>query len=138
MKEKPKILLISPTGLDKKGQPIVQRKTYLPGLTLPHLAALSPDTVDVTIVSETSEAIPWNEHWDIVGVGGMGGSGVIRAYQIADEFRNRGSKVVMGGIAASLFEEEQTLAHADVLMKGEADDTWPVMIDDYIAMIQVV
>lgn len=132
MKEKPKVLLISPTGMDKKGKPIVQRKTYLPGLTMPQLAAVSPDTVDVTIVSETSEAIPYDKHWDLVGIGGMGGSGVTRGYQLANEFRKLGSKVVMGGIAVSLFEEGQTLQHVDTLVKGEAEDTWPVLIDDYI------
>ena len=132
MEEKPKVLLISPTGMDKKGQPIVQRKTYLPGLTMPQLAAVSPETVDVTIISETSEAIPWDEHWDLVGIGGMGGSGVTRGYQIADGFRKLGSKVVMGGIAVSLFEEAQTLEYADVLVKGEAEDIWPILIDDFI------
>ena len=105
MKEKPKVLLISPTGLDKKGKPIVQRKTYLPGLTLQQLAAVSPDTVDVRIVSETSEKIPYDEHWDIVGVGGMGGSGVVRGYQLAQEFKKRGAKTVMGGIATTLFDK---------------------------------
>jgi len=132
MNKKPKVLLISPTGLDKRGKPIVQSKTYLPGLTMPQLAAVSPNTVDVTVISETSEPIPWNEHWDIVGIGGMGGSGVVRGYQIANEFRKRGSKVVMGGIAVTLFDEQQTLDHVDVLVKGEAEDTWPVLIDDFI------
>jgi radical SAM superfamily enzyme YgiQ (UPF0313 family) len=132
MNKKPKVLLISPTCLDKKGKPIVQRKTYLPALTLAQLAAITPDTVDVTIVSETSEPIPWDQHWDLVGVSGMGGSGVVRGYQIAEEFRRRGSKTVMGGIAVSLFDPEQTLEHVDTLVKGEAEDLWPELIDDYI------
>ncbi len=127
-----KVLLISPTGLDKHGKPIVQRKTYLPGLTMPQLAAVTPDDADVRVVSETSEDIPFNEHWDLVGLTGMGGSGVVRGWQLGDIFRQKGSKVVMGGIAASLCKEEWTLEHTDCLVKGEAEDTWPVLIQDFI------
>jgi radical SAM superfamily enzyme YgiQ (UPF0313 family) len=128
MSTKPQILLISPTGLDPNGKPIVQRKTYLPGLTMPQLAAVTPSDFDVTIVAETSEPIPWDKKWDIVGLT----AGLMRGYQIADEFRKRGTKVVMGGIAASLYEESQTLAHADVLVKGEADEIWPRLLQDYL------
>lgn len=129
---KTRILLISPTGLDSKGQPIIQRKTYLPGLTMPQLAAITPEHFDVTCVSETSEPIPWNEKWDIVGLTGMGGAGVIRAYQIGDTFRKKGSLVVMGGIAISLFDEEMTRPHTDVIITGEAEDTWPRFLNDYL------
>lgn len=129
---KTSILLISPTCLDNKGKPIVQKKTHVPGLTLPHMAAITPDNFDVTFLSETSEPIPWNKHWDIVGLTGMGGSGVIRAYQIADEFKKRGSLVVMGGIAITLCDEELTRPHTDVIIEGEAEDTWPRFLKDYM------
>jgi len=129
---KARILLISPTGLDREGKPIVQRKTYLPGLTMPQLAAITPDDFDVTCVSETSEPIPWHEKWDIVGLTGMGGAGVVRAYQIGDEFKKRGAVVVMGGIAISLFDEAMTKPHTDVIIKGEAEDTWPRFLSDYL------
>ena len=126
-----RILLISPTGLDKYDKPIVQKKTYLPGLTMPQLAALTPDNFKVKCVAETSEPIPWDEDWDIVGLTGMGGSGVFRAYQIADIFRKKGSLVVMGGIAITLFDENITREHADVIFFGEAEDTWPRFLEDY-------
>lgn len=95
------------------------------------LAAVTPDKVDVKILSESVEKIPFNEHWDLVGVTGMG-SGVVRAWQIADEFRKRGVKVIMGGIAASLTDEELTHRHVDTLITGEAEDTWPVVVDDFL------
>lgn len=129
---KPKILLISPTGLDKNNKPIVQRKTYLPGLTMLQLAAFTPNDFELKVVSETSEPIPWDEHWDIVGLTGMGGAGVIRAYQLGDLFRQKGSIVVMGGIAITLFDEKDTRKHADVIIKGEAEDTWPRFLADYL------
>ena len=133
MSSKPKILLVAPTAMDYEGNPIKQRKLHLPALTLPMLAALTPeDEAEVTLVSETSEKIPFEKHWDLIGLTGMG-SGIARAYQIADRFREKKVPVVMGGIAASLCDEDWTLAHADTLVIGEAEDTWKEVITDFKA-----
>jgi radical SAM superfamily enzyme YgiQ (UPF0313 family) len=129
--DKPRILLIGPTALDYNGNPIKQRRLHLPGLTLPMLAAVTPDTVDLRILSEQVEDIPFDEHWDLVGLTGMG-SGIVRAWQIADEFRRRNVKVVIGGIAASLMDENLILEHADCLVTGEAEETWPEVINDFL------
>lgn len=133
MSSKPKVLLIAPTAMDYNGQPIKQRKLHLPALTLPMLAAITPENeVELTLVSETSETIPFDEHWDLVGLTGMG-SGIARAYQIADQFRAKKVPVVMGGIAASLCDADWTLAHADTLVIGEAEDIWKEVIADFKA-----
>jgi len=130
---KKRVLLISPTGLDHEGKPIVQKKTFLPGLTMVQLLTYTPkDKFEVKMVSETSQPIPWDEHWDIVGLTGMGGAGVVRAYQIGEIFKKRGAMVVMGGIAISLFDESQTRPYCDVIIKGEAEDTWPRFLNDYL------
>ncbi len=125
-----KVLLIGPTALDYSGLPIKQRKLHLPGLTLPMLAAVSPSDIQLRLISETVEDIPFKEHWDLVGITGMG-SGIVRAWQIADEFKKRNVKVVMGGIAASLTQPSWTLEHADTLVTGEAEETWPVVLEDF-------
>lgn len=127
-----KVLLIGPTALDYNGKPIKQRKLHLPGLTLPMLAAVTPPEVNIRLLSETVEDIPFDEHWDLVGLTGMG-SGIYRAWQIADEFKRRGVTVVMGGIAASLCEPEWTLAHVDALVTGEAEELWPQVLNDFAA-----
>ena len=44
-----------------------------------------------------------------------------RAWQVADLFRARGSKLVIGGIAATLTPREWTAPHADAIVLGEAD-----------------
>lgn len=94
------------------------------------LAAVTPPEFSIRLLSETVEDIPFEEDWDLVGITGMG-SGIVRAWQIADEFRKRRIKVVIGGIAASLAKPEWTLAHADTLVIGEAEETWPVVLEDF-------
>jgi radical SAM superfamily enzyme YgiQ (UPF0313 family) len=124
-----RILLLGPTALDGKGRPIKQRRLHLPGLTLPMLAAVTPGHCHVRLVNETVEEIPFDEHWDLVGITGMG-SGIVRAWQIAREFKRRGTRVVIGGIAATLLGPELSLEHADAVVTGEAEETWPQLISD--------
>lgn len=128
--KKTRILLIGPTALDFHGKPIKQRRLHLPGLTLPMLAAVTPDDCEVRLVSETVDDVPFDEPWDIVGITGMG-SGIVRAWQLADEFRSRGRTVVIGGIAATLLGPEVSLRHADAVVLGEAEETWPRVVRDW-------
>ncbi len=124
-----RVVLIAPTALDFHGRPIKQRRIHLPGLTLQMLAAVTPADVRLHLVNETAEDVPFDEPWDLVGLTGMG-SGLVRAWQIADEFRRRKRRVVIGGIAASLADPEWTLAHADSVVVGEAEETWPEVLRD--------
>ena len=130
--ERPRILLIGPTALDMHGRPIRQRRLHLPGLTLPMLAAVTPPDCEVRIVNETVHELPLDEHWDLVGITGMG-SGIVRAWDIADEFRARNMPVVIGGIAATLLGADAILQHADSVVLGEAEETWPTVIADAAA-----
>ena len=127
-----KILLVSPTALDSRGRPIKQRRVHLPGLTMPMLAAVTPPDADLRLCCETAEAIPFDEPWDLVGLTGMG-SGIFRAWQIADEFKRRGRTVVIGGIAATLGDPAWSLAHADAVVLGEAEELWPDIVRDAAA-----
>ncbi|MGE5179677.1 MAG: B12-binding domain-containing radical SAM protein [Bacteroidota bacterium] len=129
---RPRILLIGPTALDSVGRPIRQRKLYLPGLTLPMLAAVTPREADVRLVFESIHEIPYKEPWDLVGLTGMG-SGIVGAWRIADAFRARGIPVVIGGIAASLAPPAWTLEHADAVVVGEAEEIWPRVVADFAA-----
>lgn len=129
---RPRLLLIAPTALDFDGRPIRQRRLYLPGLTLPMLAAATPAEVDVQLLYETTHDIPYGQRWDLVGLTGMG-SGVVRAWQIADRFRARGTTVVLGGIGVSLGGAERSLAHADAVVVGEAEEIWPRLLADFAA-----
>jgi radical SAM superfamily enzyme YgiQ (UPF0313 family) len=123
-----KLLLIQPSHFLNGGQVYKPRWPWLPGLTMPTIAALTPPNVEVTIVDEYVQEIDFDAPVDLVGLTAI----IIqspRAYQIADQFRRRGVPVVMGGHHASAVPEE-ALQHCDVVVIGEAEGIWPTVIED--------
>jgi radical SAM superfamily enzyme YgiQ (UPF0313 family) len=52
-----------------------------------------------------------------------------RAYQIADRFRESGTKVVIGGIHASILPHEAK-QHADSVIVGEVENLWEEILTD--------
>jgi hypothetical protein len=104
----------------------------LPALTLPALAAVTPPDAHVRLLCYTVENVPYDQHWDLVGLTGMG-SGIVRAWQISGRFGNRGVTTVIGGIAASLANASYSLEHAEVVVQGEAEEVWPEVVRDFQA-----
>lgn len=98
-------------------------------LAVPTVAALTPPDVAVRIVDENIEEIPFDANADLVGITVMTLQAT-RAYQIADEFRRRGKKVILGGVHASMLPEE-ALSHADSVFVGEAEGRWAQVIEDF-------
>jgi radical SAM superfamily enzyme YgiQ (UPF0313 family) len=56
----------------------------------------------------------------------------MRAYEIADAFRQRGVKVVIGG-PHTFFESEEAAEHCDAVGMGEGEYIWPAMLKDAAA-----
>lgn len=102
-------------------------------LTLTTLAALVPPELaaDVRLVDESVEPLPPEGNWDVVGISCLTGT-AHRAYQIADRYRAAGSRVVLGGVHATLCPEEAA-AHADILVTGFAEEAWPRLLRDLAA-----
>lgn len=121
-----KILLISPERERKREEAFLFRLSFL---NLPYVAALTPPEMEVRIVDEAFEKVDFEEKVDLVGLTAQTPVAP-RAYQIADEFRKRGVPVVMGGVHASMLPEE-ALLHVDAVVLGEAELTWPQLIEDF-------
>lgn len=92
------------------------------------IATVTPPHVGVSFQDEYLAPINWDTDADIVALSAKT-SCVTRAYQVADEFRSRGKKVIMGGIHASLRPEE-ALQHVDFVVDGEAEEIWPGIVAD--------
>jgi radical SAM superfamily enzyme YgiQ (UPF0313 family) len=101
----------------------------LPPLTLATLAGLTPDGIEVQAVDDRLETIDYDEARDLVGIS-VKTFTARRAYQIADEFRKRGVRVVLGGHHPTLLPEE-ALEHADAILTGEAEGgVWSQLLAD--------
>jgi len=100
-----------------------------PIITLPHIAAITPDKYEVKIVNENYETLNFDEDADIVGITTYTMTAP-RAYKIADEFRKLGKTVVMGGYHVTALPEE-ALQHADCVVKGLAEITWTQVLEDF-------
>ncbi len=99
-------------------------------LTMPYLAALVPDDVQVTVLDEMiAPVVPEDSDADLVGITFVTPFSH-RAYELAARYRKQGKTVVFGGPHASLVPEEAKL-HADAVVVGEAEDTWPRVIEDF-------
>lgn len=96
---------------------------------LPTIAALTPKEHDVRLLDENIESIDFDEPYDIVGVS-FYSLLASRGYEIADEFRRRGVYVVIGGVHASVAPDE-VQQHADTVVIGEAEETWPQFLKDF-------
>ncbi|HTG00281.1 MAG TPA: radical SAM protein [Nitrospirota bacterium] len=92
------------------------------------VAALTPQEIEVEFIDENYEAIDFDKPYDVVALSAMTQQAV-RAYEIADRFRAKGSTVVIGGMHATVLPEEAK-EHADAVVIGEAEHTWPVLIND--------
>lgn len=123
-----RIRLIQPAQLDENGNRIRYKQLFLPFLSMTTLAGLTPAGVDVDITEDFVEEIDFDENIDLVGITAHT-SQAPRAYQIADEFRRRGRKVILGGIHPSVCPDEAR-KHADSVLIGEAEDLWTKVIDD--------
>ncbi|MDO8957552.1 MAG: radical SAM protein [Deltaproteobacteria bacterium] len=103
-------------------------------LALATLAALTPPDIDVGFSDDQIHPIDLNDGFqgaDLVAISVMSKT-AYRAYQIADACREKGVKVVLGGIHPTVLPEEAS-AHADVVVVGEAEILWPRVIADFQA-----
>lgn len=106
-----------------------RKKALLPPLGLAMVAAVTPPDVEITLTDENVTAIDFQKHVDLVGITALTVTAQ-RAYEIADIYRARGVKVVLGGIHPSVLPEEAR-RHADAIVIGEAEGVWPEVIEDF-------
>lgn len=129
-----KIALLSPKGpLYRHRGGIFRKSLRYPPLTLPTLAALIPDDVkhELFVYDEGIEDIPADLNVDLVAMTVITGT-AMRSYALARQFRDRGITVVLGGPHVTLIPEDAA-PHADAIVTGYAEDSWPRLIHDFVA-----
>jgi len=129
-----KIALISPKGPLYRHRGGIWRKSlrYQP-LTLTTLAALIPPeiSVELQLLDEGIADVPLELDADLVGLTVITGT-ARRAYELAGHFRRRGITVVLGGPHVTLIPDDAQ-PHADAVVTGYAEDSWPQLLRDFVS-----
>ena len=127
-----RIVLISPKGPLYRHRGGIWSKSlrYAP-LTLTTLAALVPPDLhhEITLIDEGIADVPDRLDADLVGMTVITGSAP-RAYALSRRFRERGIRVVLGGPHVTLVPHDAE-PHADAIVVGYAEDTWPQLLRDF-------
>lgn len=111
--------------------PKLERQTefHLP----PHgpvvFAAEAPEGVEVLFTDDNRESLHLDASTDVAALSVMLTCQLPRAFEIADQYRELGVPVIMGGIAVMLHAEE-ALARADSLFLGEVEGRFADVIKD--------
>src|SRR5436305_8564768 len=117
-------------------------RNFMPHLWMFLLQTLTPPGHEVTLVDGNARAMSEEElvrfvrerGIELVGIGAMTRM-IARAYRFADALRAAGVKVVMGGPHVTEVPDEALgrsggPRHADAVALGEADETWPLIVED--------
>jgi radical SAM superfamily enzyme YgiQ (UPF0313 family) len=117
-------------------------RNFMPHLWMFLLQALTPAGHEVLLIDGNARAMSDEElvrfvreqKIGLVGIGAMTRM-VAKAYRVADRLRAAGVPVVMGGPHVTEMPDEALgrdggARHADAVALGEADETWPLIVED--------
>lgn len=112
--------------------PNLIRNTYSGfGLSILVLAALTPKEYDIEIIDENLQPVDFDKHYDLVAVTCCTHQAT-RAYEISKKFQSKNIKTVLGGIHPTVCSEEAS-QHADSVVVGEGEESWPKLLRDFEA-----
>ncbi|KYK33181.1 MAG: hypothetical protein AYK22_01345 [Thermoplasmatales archaeon SG8-52-3] len=126
-----KILLIYPNPVKTLPSFIVKFFSIFSNPIIPAFKALTnmtPEKNSIEIIDERLENIDYEKNYDLIGISVMTNQ-ALKAYEISENFRKRGKKVVLGGWHPSALPEEAK-QHADSIVIGEAEELWPQLLKD--------
>jgi radical SAM superfamily enzyme YgiQ (UPF0313 family) len=117
-------------------------RNFMPHLWMFLLQAITPPGHEVTLIDANARAMSDDEivqfvrdqKIELVGIGAMTRMAA-KAYRVADAVRAAGVPVVMGGphvteVPGEALGRDGGPRHVDAVALGEADETWPTIIED--------
>jgi radical SAM superfamily enzyme YgiQ (UPF0313 family) len=99
-----------------------------PPLSLGALYALTPTTIDVSILDEQVDTMDYDG--DVFAFS-LTTQLARKVYAISDRLRKEGKKVILGGYHVTTCPEEAQ-KHADSILTGEAERLWPRLCEDLL------
>ena len=122
-----KIKLIAPM-CSRRPMDSLWKVRMSPPLGLLVLGALTPREHEIELADENVERCRFNDAPDLVGIT-VKADTFKRACEIAQGYRRRGIRVVMGGIHPTVCPDD-CATHADAVVVGEAEVLWPRLLED--------
>ena len=117
-------------------------RNFMPHLWMFLLQALTPPGHEVVLIDGNAQPMDEDgiarfvreQNIGLVGIGAMTRM-IAKAYRMADAVRAAGVQVVMGGphvteMADEALGRDGGPRHADAVALGEADETWPRIVED--------
>lgn len=117
-------------------------RNFMPHLWMFLLQALTPSGHEVLLIDGNAQPMSdadlvrfaLDQEIGLVGIGAMTRM-IAKAYRVADALRAAGIRVVMGGphvteVPGEALGRDGGPRHADAIAVGEADETWPKIVDD--------
>jgi radical SAM superfamily enzyme YgiQ (UPF0313 family) len=117
-------------------------RNFMPHLWMFLLQSLTPPNHEVRLIDGNTQPMSDEDlvryvvenHIGLVGIGAMTRM-IAKAYRVADAVRAAGVPVVMGGPHVTEVPDEALgrnggVRHADAVALGEADETWPRIVED--------
>ena len=102
--------------------------SLFPPLSLLALAGATPPGHTLSLEDEHVEPICTDDTPDVVAMT-VYITSAHRAYALADLYRRRGVRVILGGIHPTTLPDE-ALAHCDAVVRGPAETLWPQVVRD--------
>ncbi len=102
-----------------------------PSLGIAFLAAVTPPEWEVEFRDDRRQEPGLDDELDLVAISCFTPSAE-RAMELADAYRQRGRKVVMGGVFPTMMPEEAA-PHVDAIVSGEGEGVWRQVLSDAAA-----
>lgn len=99
-------------------------------LIFPIISQLTPKDIEIEFIDDRIMELPESINSDIIAFS-VETFAAKRAYILAKKFKNKNNHIVMGGFHPSV-EHEEALKYSDTVLIGDAEDTWPPFINDFI------
>ncbi len=102
----------------------------LPSLGLLTLAGMTPDDIELEYqeVEDIKKLNGLPGDYDVVAISSFSAQ-INEAYELADRFRSGGTLVILGGLHVTARPDE-ALSHADSIVIGEGEPSWPQLMND--------
>lgn len=126
-----KILLLGEINLEYNSKSVVQSFfsifSYISAITEGSLFSITPKKHDI-VTLEVNTKINYDEDYDVILII-FKTHAAPRAYEVADNFRKRGKKIILGGEHPSALPREAK-EHADSIAIGSIEKLWLFILED--------